>query len=177
MPIKAVATAIRRCRPILATWAETGLDAWTEWHTRYAIIDPIIRALGWDTSNPEECCVEWPRPWDGSGRVDYALFGNADMDSIITGSQAPSIIIESKRVRTELTIDIVDRQLSKYAHCAPRMYKGFAVLTNGRHWLLYDMSKRARFGRKLVAIVDIEQHRQRDAAGELHQWLNRERWR
>ena len=176
MTIKAVATVIRKRRAILSQWYEIGLDNWSEWHTRYALIDPIIRALGWDTGSPDECCVEWPRPW-GGGKVDYALFGNSDMYDIAAGGIAPTVIIESKRAKTELTVEIIDSQLSKYANCKPRMYRGVAVLTNGRQWLLYDMSKRVRFGRKLSAIVDITKGRQQDAAQELNQWLNRELWR
>lgn len=176
MTIKAVAAAIRNRRAILTRWSEIGLENWSEWHTRYALIDPIIRALGWDTGAPDECGVEWPRP-TGRRKVDYALFGNTDMHDIARGRIAPTIIIESKRVKTDLTIEIIDTQLSGYANCKPRMYRGVAVLTNGRQWLLYDMSKRVRFGRKLSAIVDITKGRQQDAARELHQWLNRERWR
>ena len=176
MTIKAVTAVIRRRRSILTQWSEIGLDNWSEWHTRYALIDPVIRALGWDTGAPAECGVEWPRP-SGQRKVDYALFGNADLDDIAAGNIAPTIIIESKRVKTELTVQHVDSQLSRYANCRPRMYRGVAVLTNGRHWLLYDMSKRVRFGRKLSAIVDITKGRRQDVAKELHYWLNRERWR
>ena len=176
MTIKAVAAAIRGRRAILTQWSEIGLDNWSEWHTRYALIDPIIQALGWDTGAPDECCVEWPRPL-GGGKVDYALFGNADLYDIVEGNLAPTIIVESKRAKTELTVAIIDRQLSKYANCKPRMYRGVAVLTNGRQWLLYDMSKWVRFGHKLSAIVDVTRDRQQDAARELNRWLGRERWR
>ena len=175
MTIKAVTAAIRLRRSILTQWSEIGLDNWSEWHTRYTLIDPIVRALGWDTSSPTECRVEWPRP-SGQRKVDYALFGNADLDDIVAGNIAPTIIIESKRAKTELTVQHVDGQLSRYANCRPRMYRGVAVLTNGRHWLLYDMSKRVRFGRKLSAIVDITKGKRQDVAKELHYWLNRERW-
>ena len=176
MTIKALAAVIGNRRAILTQWSEIGLDNWSEWHTRYVLIDPIIRALGWDTGSPAECRVEWPRP-SGQRKVDYALFGSADLDDIAAGNVAPTIIIESKRVKTELTVEIIDRQLSRYANCQPRMYRGVAVLTNGRQWLLYDMSKRVRFGRKLSAIVDITKGRRLDTARELHRWLNRENWR
>ena len=176
MTIRAVSAAIRNRRSILTQWSEIGLDNWSEWHTRYALIDPIIRALGWDTGSTAECGVEWPRP-AGQRKVDYALFGNADLDDITAGNIAPTIIIESKRAKTELTVQIIDKQLSRYANCKPRMYRGVAVLTNGRHWLLYDMSKRVRFGRKLSAVVDITTGSRQDAARELYHWLNRERWR
>ena len=43
-----------------------------ELRTRYAIIDPILRGLGWETSNPSHCEVEFRVPGSGE-RVDYAL--------------------------------------------------------------------------------------------------------
>jgi predicted type IV restriction endonuclease len=29
--------------------------------TRYALVDPILRALGWDTEDPEQVVPEFPR--------------------------------------------------------------------------------------------------------------------
>ncbi|GIV04458.1 MAG: hypothetical protein KatS3mg016_0033 [Fimbriimonadales bacterium] len=42
-----------------------------EMRTRYALIDPVLRALGWDTENPEIVVPEYTTP---TGRMDYALF-------------------------------------------------------------------------------------------------------
>ena len=60
-----------------------------ETSTRYLIIDPILRSLGWDLSDPRDCIVEY-RVSDRSQRaVDYALLdGNGD----------PVILIEAKRI-------------------------------------------------------------------------------
>ena len=41
-----------------------------EIRTRAALIDPILKALGWDVSDPDLVMPESPM---GSGRVDYAL--------------------------------------------------------------------------------------------------------
>ena len=41
-----------------------------ETRTRMALIDPLLQALGWDTSNPS---VVMPEYSVGSGRADYAL--------------------------------------------------------------------------------------------------------
>ena len=38
-----------------------GLPGWREDLTRYGIIDPTIRALGWDTADPKECHPECKR--------------------------------------------------------------------------------------------------------------------
>ena len=49
-----------------------GLPGWREDLTRYVIIDPIIRALGWDTAEPKECHSEYPLS-DDEDRADLSL--------------------------------------------------------------------------------------------------------
>lgn len=39
----------------------------SELQTRYGLIDPILRALEWDVSNPDEVGTEYPA---GSGKAD-----------------------------------------------------------------------------------------------------------
>ena len=73
MTVSAVDTAIRKIREVIREWDDVELNYWREDHTRYGVIDPIIRALGWDTGDPKECHPEYPRPYR-EGRVDYALF-------------------------------------------------------------------------------------------------------
>ena len=46
----------------------------SEWLTRYALIDPLLRELGWDTANPDEVIPEYQA---GRGRADYALINDA----------------------------------------------------------------------------------------------------
>ena len=52
MSIIAVETAIQKIREVVKEWNDVELNYWREDQTRYSLIDPIIRALGWDTSNP-----------------------------------------------------------------------------------------------------------------------------
>ena len=48
MSIQTVEAAIRHARPVIAEWEEAGfgLSDWMEVHTRCAVIDPAIKALG-----------------------------------------------------------------------------------------------------------------------------------
>ena len=39
-----------------------------ERRTRFALIDPVLRALGWEGVNPAECFIEWD--FGKYGRVD-----------------------------------------------------------------------------------------------------------
>ena len=54
----------------------------SEIRTRYALIDPLLRELGWDTSDPSAVIPEYS---SGSGRADYALMS--------TGK--PAIMVEA----------------------------------------------------------------------------------
>ena len=40
---------------------------------RYSLIDPFLRMIGWDTSDPSQVIPEYST---GNGRADYALFGS-----------------------------------------------------------------------------------------------------
>lgn len=42
----------------------------SEWQTRYALIDPLLRALGWDTADPT---MVVPEDGSGDGRANYLL--------------------------------------------------------------------------------------------------------
>ena len=55
MSVATVEEAIREINRRISEWKEVGFVGWREDQTRYGIIDPIIRALGWDTADPKEC--------------------------------------------------------------------------------------------------------------------------
>lgn len=169
MSVSAADTAIRKVREVVDEWYAVGETEWREDHTRYAVIDPILWALGWDTADPKVCHPEFPRPFPR--RVDYALFAAADVDSIANGLVVPSVIIESKALRTDLDGGV--SQLRSYASTSPRMQEGVAVLTNGNEWRIYDVSRRGRFAGKEVERVDILTGSRRASAQMLNQWLGR----
>ena len=58
-----------------------------EMHTRMALVDPLLRALEWDTSDPQVVSAEYTV--QGGGRADYALFGE---------DAKPVAIIEAKKL-------------------------------------------------------------------------------
>ena len=153
---------------------------WQESHTRQVTVDPILRALGWNTSDPRECYPEW-RYGDG-GRVDYALFSNYDAADIADGTAVPCIIIEVKPrgVRPShdvgiLTVDDLN-QLQSYVNADTRMEEGLAVLTNGTQWYIRQLQD----GRPLEKIdpipVDILYDDLEDVADVLDQYMGRQNW-
>ena len=157
MSIRTVEAAFRHGRSAITEWDEQGFGFgdWLEVHTRYAVIDPVITALGWDTADPKECHPEYPRYGDGEprARVDYALFAEPDLLAIGNYEVAPNVIIEAKSVGVELGEHV--EQLEGYAEAAHRMRNGVAVLTNGREWWLYDLDRRGSFHGKRLAPINI----------------------
>ena len=176
MTVEDVETTIDHALRVIHDWeqARECLEdiSWFEVHTRYAIIDPIIRALGWKTEEPEECQPECLRT-DNGGMVDYALFANLDMDYILKkGVPAPTIIIEAKRLNIVLT-DADIEQLQRYVNGRPPMTKGIAVLTNGTIWRMYEIQGRRTLRKSHCTEVNIQEWDRRPAAEQLHELLRR----
>ena len=173
MSVATVACAIREIRRRISEWEEVGLPYWREDQTRYGIIDPIIRALGWDTANPKECHPEYPRGEYGD-RVDYALFAHLDMLEVLAkGMPEPDIIIEAKALNRPLLDEHFDK-LREYTQAYPRMSGGVAVLTNGIEWRLYPVGPRGGLPRELddVDAANIKR-RPHQAAQTLNRRLGR----
>lgn len=175
MSLNAVTTAIKHSRRVIGEWEEAAryLDgiSWREDQTRYAIIDPILRALGWKTEEPRQCHPEYFT--ETGGRVDYALFRNLDLATIIEkGMPAPDIIIEAKVLGRNLTTHL--NELEKYAQEGfYPMTEGLAVLTNGTIWHIYEVQDDGTLPPQPKECVDIEQEGIRRAAEKLHQLLGR----
>lgn len=90
--------------------------------TRYSLIDPVLRALGWDTENPDMVVPEFTTP---TGRIDYVLFWDSQ----------PYIGIEAKALGTNLQ---QARQMG-FQYCWQNQIPYF-VATDGDIWELHDMS-------------------------------------
>ncbi len=93
-----------------------------EMRTRYALIDPLLRELGWNTSDPSEVVIE---DGSGDGRADYLLLAEG----------SPIMIIEAKR----LGLGVRDgrQQAVNYAMDSGRRARYFTV-TDGNQWEIYD---------------------------------------
>lgn len=99
----------------------------SEWQTRYALIDPLLRALGWDTADPT---MVVPEDGSGNGRADYLLQADGK----------PCMVIEAKRLGASLRD--AQRQALDYAMDPSRQARYFTA-TNGKEWMVYDTHKPA----------------------------------
>lgn len=110
--------------------------------TRYALIDPLLRELGWDTADPSLVMPEL-KLGNTNVRADYALLRNGNPED-------PVMIVEAKSLNSDLST--AAQQSINYAMQTKTEY--FAV-TDGQCWEIYDLYKRAAIGEKRVIEFDM----------------------
>lgn len=97
--------------------------------TRVALVDPILRALGWDVADLTRVEVEhnYSR---SKPDVDYALWANP------LSPQQPPVkptgFVEAKKLEDSLEYGVHKKQVDKY-----RYYTNFVILTDGNLWKIY----------------------------------------
>ena len=174
MNITAIRDAIEKVCATLDEWGPTGGQDWHEAQTRYAIIDPILRALGWDTSDPKVCRPEWQ--YKGSRRrVDYALFSDTTPRDFSRGDAVPVIIIECKLLWSCLWEED-GHQLQAYVDAEPRMTEGLAVLTSGKRWIMYLLGDDRRLVDIPPDVVDLIDDDPDFVAGKLAHLMDWRNW-
>ena len=115
-----------------------------ETRTRMALVDPLLNALGWDTTDPAMVIPEY-RIGRGAGKADYAL------RKAMTQDGSPIIaFIEAKRLNEPL--ENHRAQMLTYSNMAGVKY---AALTNGDRWEVYEVFKEAPLHERLLLEVSI----------------------
>ena len=94
--------------------------------TRYALIDPLLTALGWDLQDPGQVQTEYSTD---DGRADYAMLAGAD-------PSRPRLVIEAKKLGRPIG-DGINQSIT---YCVGRGIPYF-VVTNGREWAAYETHK------------------------------------
>ena len=107
--------------------------------TRYALIDPLLRELGWDTANPEMVIPEYR---SGSGRADYALMSGDN----------PAMMVEAKSLDTPLRDGVLAQGIN---YCLMQGTSFFCV-TDGRRWEIYETHKPVPIDQKRIASFDLK---------------------
>ena len=106
--------------------------------TRYALIDPLLRGLGWDTGDPSQVIPEFRST---SGSADYALLNDRGQ---------PIIIVEAKKLGTPV-LNAVPQVIG---YCIQDGYEYFAV-TDGAIWELYETNRPGPLPGKQVIALDL----------------------
>lgn len=111
----------------------------SEAQTRYALVDPLLRGLGWDTSDPTQVVPEYRTQ---TGPADYSLLGP---------NGKPALMVEAKKLGRALS----DGLIQSIGYCVDKGTRFFAV-TDGQHWEVYETHKPVPTSEKLVAKFDLK---------------------
>ena len=107
--------------------------------TRYALIDPLLRELGWDTADPALVIPEYR---SGNGRADYALLEN---------NGNPAMMVEAKSLGSSLRDTALTQGIQ---YCLEKGTKNFA-LTDGNCWEVYETHRPVPIEEKRVIEFDL----------------------
>ena len=118
-----------------------------ETRTRQVLIDPLLRKLGWDVSNPNIVQLEYRVK---EQRADYVLMSKGK----------PVVVIEAKPLGTNLKASVIGQALA-YAKLAVINY---AVVTDGDIWEMYDVFKKAAPEECLLMKLELSQQSARKNA-------------
>lgn len=155
-----------------------------EIRTRYTLVDPILQALGWNLEVPSQVKIEHETTNQSNPRrVDYALFSKGKPVIIVEAKMLPREYLDIhkanrkkdnarmrdawKRIRLgeeipnapptiaifrEMRKDHED-QLKKYVEQL-QLGSGYAVLTYGADWSIFDLAKESESirGKHLAAV-------------------------
>ena len=121
-----------------------------ETRARMALIDPLLQALGWDTSDPALVTPEYNV---GASRADYAL---------LTSTGNPSALVEAKKLDESLASHRM--QMLNYANISGIPYAG---LTDGNHWEMYTVFNQAPIEKRRILDVSIANTPAHEAALKL----------
>lgn len=101
--------------------------------TRTALIDPLLRELGWNIEDPAQVIPEFPT--DNNEKPDYVLFTSAGPTMIVEAKSLDSPLHEKEKAyKKSPTI-----QALNYSYNI-RETNYFSV-TNGRYWEIYDKQR------------------------------------
>ncbi len=104
---------------------------------RYSIIDPFLRSLGWDTSDPSQVIPEFSTE---AGRPDYALFVPKD--------KKPIAFVGAKKLGKAEDLN------QHISYCVEEGVEYF-IATDGQKWEIYDTFKRVKLSEKKVVEWDL----------------------
>ncbi len=111
----------------------------SEMLTRYTLIDPLLRELGWNTDDPALVIPEYR---SGAGSADYAL--------LVDGK--PMMMVEAKRLDTPLRDAVLSQGIN---YCLMEGTKHFTV-TDGRRWEVYETHRPVPIDEKRIVSFDLK---------------------
>ncbi len=114
--------------------------------TRYALIDPLLRGLGWDTSDPAQVFPEYPL------KKGFSVGGREFADYALLKDNSPIVILEAKKLDTPLRDEALGQAIT---YCV-RNGIPYAAATNGQKWEIYETFRQVADDEKLVTRFDLK---------------------
>ena len=111
-----------------------------ETRTRQVLIDPLLRELGWDVSDPEAVQLEYRV---GKQWADYALMSEGQ----------PIAVIEAK----PLGSDLEDDEMMQVLNYANRDGIEYMIVTDGDRWEMYEVFQRGTLEERLLMKLGLSQ--------------------
>ncbi len=137
MPLESLLTLVEKLRERID---DHGKDLrQSEALTRYALIDPLLRELGWDTEDPDLVIPEYNV---SGGQVDYALLSDGK----------PIMMVEAKSLGTPLQ-DALEQGLR---YCLIERTRYLSITDGGRWGIYYDTHKAGDPGKKRIVEFDLK---------------------
>ena len=142
-----------------------------ETSTRYIIIDPILRSLGWDLSDPNQCVVEYRIPQNrrhrkrNEPRLDYVLLDERGF---------PVIAVEAKRIDVDDRDELNLIQMEEYIENLETVR--VAVITNGQYWLIDLRDESGNWEGESDRPLGLHWHDPEETAERLHWCLAKGVW-
>jgi len=127
-------------KKVLAAAAKLKGPAGNEANTKALVIEPMLAALGWDTSDLDQVVREW-RVYDKTS-LDYALMVG----------EKPGLYLEAKAISRNLDDKQFIAQAVNYANNDGVLW---CVLTNGLTWRVYKTNEPVAMDQKLLFEVDL----------------------
>ena len=110
-----------------------------------AVIDPLLKLLGWNVSNLDQVSKE--HPIEG-GSIDYALLHNGKVKAIIEAKAHGKSLDGYDQTKSKGKRTYVEQAIN-YAYNHPDGVN-WALLTNGAEWRLYNAYFKGSIEKKLV---------------------------
>ena len=149
MSVRAVDVAVHRARVLMDEMEGVDPEAWLPEQTLHLFMDPLLRALGWEPSDSEECRL---LP-SGTGLAGYSLsVDHSDSPDLIVLAAPPGVSVAESASRVWSDPETVPA--------------GVTALTDGARWRIHN-------GGRLAVEVDIMGMRRGIAAGILTEWMGR----
>ena len=131
----ALSETITRLRKIIKTHQSALMKHETV--TRYALVDPMLQALGWDVADPAVVIPEYQVSGYGKTKAyaDYALFDTRPRKN---SPEDPSVIVEAKKLGSpDKEMGAAEKSAQHTAGVANAKYY---AITDGNNWLLYQFA-------------------------------------